>query len=348
MAKVARKAAVRKAGSPAIKPVKQTLTKSALINLSAEENEIQRKTAAGVYATLENLFLGSVHPRGVGEFVLPGLLKVGLRKVPARRAGTLVRNPATGEMVKAAAKPASVRVKIRALSKLKTAAGSSAGLAFARWAEGIALPPAAGLGARDEPGLALGAGQQAGRLAPKGASRSQLGDCVLYVLSSRRVDMSVAFVREESAEAAQEGSPPPRATSAHPNLVTQSGLRALERALADSQQALKAAQAIADTNDRRRALELAARDVRYFAERVASAVPQPEPGETVIVAFGSQVTVLRDDARRQTFRIVGEDEADPRGGSIAYVSPLARLLIGKRVGEAVELDGREIDIVAIE
>jgi Bacterial DNA-binding protein len=105
-----------------IKPVKQTLTKSALINLLAEENEIPRKTAVGVYATLEKLFLGSVHPRGVGEFVLPGLLKVNLRKVPARRAGTLVRNPSNGEMIKAAAKPASVRVKIRALSKLKSAA----------------------------------------------------------------------------------------------------------------------------------------------------------------------------------------------------------------------------------
>ena len=127
MAKVVRKAVVRtapKAASPAIRPVKQAVTKSALINLIAEENEIPRKTAAGVYATLENLFLGSVHPRGVGEFALPGLLKVGLRKIPVRRAGTLVRNPATGEMVKAAAKPASVRVKIRALSKLKTAAGS--------------------------------------------------------------------------------------------------------------------------------------------------------------------------------------------------------------------------------
>jgi nucleoid DNA-binding protein len=111
-----------KSGTVAIKPVKQTLTKSALINLLAEENEIPRKTAVGVYATLENLFLGSVHPRGVGEFVLPGLLKVNLRKVPARRAGTLVRNPATGEMIKATAKPASVRVKVRALSKLKAAA----------------------------------------------------------------------------------------------------------------------------------------------------------------------------------------------------------------------------------
>jgi transcription elongation GreA/GreB family factor len=93
---------------------------------------------------------------------------------------------------------------------------------------------------------------------------------------------------------------------------------------------------------------LAARDVRYFAERVASAILQPEPPDAAVVVFGSKVTILRDDDRRQIFRIVGEDEADPRGGSIAYVSPLARLLIGKRVGEAVELDGREIEVVAIE
>ena len=107
----------------------------------------------------------------------------------------------------------------------------------------------------------------------------------------------------------------------HPNLVTQSGLRALEQALADSQQALKGAHATADANERRRALELATRDARYFAERVASADPQPErltrrgrirlPGHD-----------LARDGRRRDFRIVGEDEADPRGGSIAYVSPL--------------------------
>ncbi|MND07898.1 hypothetical protein D3C83_301900 [compost metagenome] len=53
---------------------------------------------------------------------MPGLLKVTLRKVPARKAGTLIRNPATGEMMSGAAKPASVRVKVRALSKLKAAA----------------------------------------------------------------------------------------------------------------------------------------------------------------------------------------------------------------------------------
>ena len=159
--------------------------------------------------------------------------------------------------------------------------------------------------------------------------------------------MSVAFVREESAEAAQEVSLPPRTISVHPNLVTQSGLRALERAFADSQLALKAAQALEDANERRRALELAARDARYFAERVASAVPQPDPADTGVVAFGSRVTILRDDGRRQTFRIVGEDEADPKAGSIAYVSPLAQRLMGKRVDEAVEMDGREIEIVGI-
>jgi nucleoid DNA-binding protein len=104
--------------------IKQTLTKSGLIDLIAEQNEIPRKTAIGVFNTLESVMLGSIHPRGVGEFTLPGLLKIILRKVPARKAGTLIRNPATGEMMKGAAKPASVRVKIRALSKLKGAATS--------------------------------------------------------------------------------------------------------------------------------------------------------------------------------------------------------------------------------
>ena len=111
-----------KPAASAVRPVKDILSKSALINLLAEQNGITRDTAKGVLATLEGALLGSVHPRGAGEFTLPGVMKVTLRKVPARKAGTMIRNPATGEMVAGAAKPASVRVKIRALSKLKTAA----------------------------------------------------------------------------------------------------------------------------------------------------------------------------------------------------------------------------------
>ncbi len=110
-----------KAGA-VIRPVKDPLTKSALVSLIAEANDVPRKVAAGMLATLEGVMLGAVHPKGVGEFTLPGILKITLRKVPARKAGTLIRNPATGEMMKAAAKPATVRVKIRALSKLKGSA----------------------------------------------------------------------------------------------------------------------------------------------------------------------------------------------------------------------------------
>jgi nucleoid DNA-binding protein len=117
---VAKKAAAKPAAAK-IQPVKEALTKSALVNLIAEQNSVSRDVARGVLSTIENVMAGSIHPRGVGEFTLPGLLKISLRKVPARKAGTLIRNPSTGEMVPGAAKPASVRVKIRALSKLKAA-----------------------------------------------------------------------------------------------------------------------------------------------------------------------------------------------------------------------------------
>jgi transcription elongation GreA/GreB family factor len=159
--------------------------------------------------------------------------------------------------------------------------------------------------------------------------------------------MSVAFVREESAEAAQEITLPERPISPHPNLVTQSGLKALESATAESGEALKAAQGIEDANERRRALELAARDARYFSERLASAILRPEPESAETVAFGHRVTILRDGQRRQTYRIVGEDEADPRAGTISYVAPLARRLIGKRVGDIIDMDGHQIEILEI-
>jgi len=119
-----KKTTTAKATPAAIRPVKETMTKSALMSHIAEANGLTRKQVSEVFSTLESVMMGSVHSKGVGEFTLPGLLKVTLRKVPARKAGTLIRTPATGEMMKAAAKPASVRVKVRALSKLKTAAAA--------------------------------------------------------------------------------------------------------------------------------------------------------------------------------------------------------------------------------
>ena len=159
--------------------------------------------------------------------------------------------------------------------------------------------------------------------------------------------MSVAFIREDSAEAAREVSLPPRPVSVHPNLVTATGLRGLEQGLAASREAMQVARALDDANERRRAMELPARDARYFSERIASAILRTDPAGAEIIAFGHRVTIARDDGRTQTFRIVGEDEADPRAGSIAYVSPLARRLIGRRAGEAITMDGHDIEVLAI-
>jgi transcription elongation GreA/GreB family factor len=159
--------------------------------------------------------------------------------------------------------------------------------------------------------------------------------------------MSVAFTREESAETAAEVALPDRPVSPHPNLVTAAGLQALEAAFAEARAANEAAQRNEDVNERRRAAAPALRDIRYFAERLRTAQIVPPPASTEVAAFGHRVTFRRADGRSQTYRIVGEDEADPRSGSISYVAPVARALIGKSVGEIFVLGDGEIEIVAI-
>jgi transcription elongation GreA/GreB family factor len=160
-------------------------------------------------------------------------------------------------------------------------------------------------------------------------------------------EVSVAFVKEESAETAAETQLPDRPISQHPNLVTEAGVKALEQQLHAARQAYEATNAIEDINERRRQAAGPARDLRYYSERVRTAQLMPAPTTTDVVAFGSTVTFSRDDGRVQTYRIVGEDEADPKQGSISYVSPVARLLIGKAVGDVVTVSGHELEIVAI-
>jgi transcription elongation GreA/GreB family factor len=159
--------------------------------------------------------------------------------------------------------------------------------------------------------------------------------------------LSVAFTKEDSAETASETLLPDRPISPHANLVTAAGLKALELQLHEAQQAYEAAQAIEDSNERRRQGALPLRDARYFAARVRTAQVMPDPTSADTVAFGSTVTFHRDDGRVQTYRIVGEDEADPKAGMISFVSPVARLLMGKAVGDIVGTSGHEIEVVAI-
>jgi transcription elongation GreA/GreB family factor len=81
---------------------------------------------------------------------------------------------------------------------------------------------------------------------------------------------------------------------------------------------------------------------------MASAQVAPVPADTAQVQFGCRVTILREGGRRQTYRIVGEDETDPADGKISYVSPVARALMGCRVGDVVRVGNLEVELVAIE
>jgi len=158
--------------------------------------------------------------------------------------------------------------------------------------------------------------------------------------------MAVAFTREEDYEA-RAADLPDRPISPHPNLVTAGGLAAIEAELATARAAYAAAQSDGAISIDRTAMARATRDLRYWSARRASAqLTQPE-GLAETVQFGRTVEIEREDGRRQTFRIVGEDEADPAKGSVSYVSPLARALLGKTTGDAVQVNGAQVEVVAV-
>ncbi len=157
--------------------------------------------------------------------------------------------------------------------------------------------------------------------------------------------MSVAFTRENDLEATAADLPD-RPISPHPNLVTASGLAALDAALRAARDAYAAAQT-GDVQADRTAMARATRDLRYWSARRASARLVESDPDSDVVQFGATVSVEREDGRRQTFRIVGEDEADPTRGSISYVSPLARAVMGKRRGDEVMVAGQAVEITQI-
>jgi transcription elongation GreA/GreB family factor len=153
--------------------------------------------------------------------------------------------------------------------------------------------------------------------------------------------MSTAFIREQDAGVVEEF--PDRPVSQHPNDVTERGMVQIDDAAQKARRELAAAQAEGDTREIARAL----RDVRYWSARQSTARVLPLPTDNSIVRFGSKVAIARDDGREQTFRIVGEDEADPSQGTISHASPLARNLLGKKVGEAVRAGRDDAEIISI-
>ena len=117
----AKKVAVKASGVAS--PIKDTFTKASLAAHLAERSAIEPKSVKAVLAALEDTILGSVHKKGAGEFTLSGLLKIVVQAVPAKKK-RFGKDPFTGEERWFPAKPASVRIKARALKKLKDAASA--------------------------------------------------------------------------------------------------------------------------------------------------------------------------------------------------------------------------------
>jgi transcription elongation GreA/GreB family factor len=148
--------------------------------------------------------------------------------------------------------------------------------------------------------------------------------------------MSVAFRRDSDEEHKEPRFELP--IPAGPNLVTEGGPALIDSRIA----ALEAEQAGADEPRR----EEVARDLRYWHTRRVTAIVAPAPPADEI-AFGSRVRIAVDGSER-VIRIVGDDEADPATGLVAYSAPLARALIGAADGEVVSLPGRRDAVEVIE
>lgn len=153
--------------------------------------------------------------------------------------------------------------------------------------------------------------------------------------------MSRAFVRESEGGEAFEDLPD-RSISPH-HLVTPAGLARMDAEIASLEKRLRDAQ----VRDDKAEVARLSRDLRYWSARRVSAEVVPPPTDTSHVRFGAEVTFEREDGRQQTYRIVGEDEADPAKGSLSYISPLAQALMGKEVGDIVVVGQGQAEIVSI-
>jgi transcription elongation GreA/GreB family factor len=162
-------------------------------------------------------------------------------------------------------------------------------------------------------------------------------------------DMSKAFTREDDGgiEAL-----PDLPQSANPNYITPAGLAALRDRLAQAEARQEDFRARRDEVAVGLDLAKAERDVRFLRERIRRGIEiDPKSQPPGVVAFGAEVEVMDADGTTSVFRIVGEDEADAAAGRISAFSPLARVLLGGRVGDVADWNrpkGRtSLEILAI-
>ncbi|WP_394155482.1 GreA/GreB family elongation factor [Loktanella salsilacus] len=147
------------------------------------------------------------------------------------------------------------------------------------------------------------------------------------------MNMNKAFTKEDEGPQADRLDDLPQ--SPHPNYVTPAGLAALQQRLRDRHADLSALPR--DSLDDKLPRAMAERDIRFLEGRINRAiVVDPAAQDTTVIAFGACVTVADEDDVETDWHIVGEDEADPAAHRIAPFSPLARALLGARIGDVVE------------
>jgi transcription elongation GreA/GreB family factor len=154
--------------------------------------------------------------------------------------------------------------------------------------------------------------------------------------------MSRAFIREQDGEGGKEVLTD-RPISPHQNFVTPEGLAQMDAEIAR----LRAEIACAEAAEEDHALALDERDFRYWTARRATAELVHPIADVSQARFGHNVTVKMQDGEVRRFRIVGEDEADPAKGFIPYVAPLGQALIGRSVGDVVEVAHKSATVVVI-
>lgn len=153
--------------------------------------------------------------------------------------------------------------------------------------------------------------------------------------------MSRAFTREDDNEALADIGEIP--VSQERNLVTEDGLAHLDKMVAQFREEF----ARAEKQQEREAMALAARDLRYWQTRRENAELSLPGKDEQLVRFGMTVRLESEDGKHVSWKIVGEDEADPQAGKISHVSPMARSMFGKTIGESFTLNGKEWEIVGL-
>lgn len=146
--------------------------------------------------------------------------------------------------------------------------------------------------------------------------------------------MSRGFVKEDDLEHAGTDVPE-RPISPHPNYVTVNGYSMLQKQAEDIAQEIATLANKKEDASAQQKLAVLNRDLRYVSARLESALVTKPDEDSRVVLFGAKVAVENDDGEQCHYEIVGEDEADIHANKVSWVSPLAKALIGHKIGETV-------------